>query len=90
MPQPDTPPPVNPGDGFQRLTWPDVAVLVVVICFAIFLMWRGLSAQTATITAVSTAAAVFALLLLPRRVTEAVKLLRAISRTVNHSDPGGA
>lgn len=90
MPSQDIPSPNNPSDGSQRLTWPEVAVLVVVIGFDIFLICRGLTAQTATITAITAAAAVLSLLLLPRRVTEVVKLLRAISRLVNHSDPGGA
>jgi len=89
MPSPGKPLPNNFGDGSQRLTWPEVAVLIVVIAFAIFLIWRGLTPQTATITAIGTAAAVLGLLVMPRRVTEVVKLLRMISRLANHSGPGG-
>jgi len=89
MPSPDTPSPDNPGDGSRRVTWPDVAVLVVVIGFDIFLMSRGLSIEYATITAITTAAAVLSLLLLPRRLAETVKLLRAIARSVTPPGPGG-
>jgi hypothetical protein len=89
MPSPDTPSPGNPGEGSQRLTWPEVAVVVVVVAFDIFLMWRGLTAEAATITAISTVTAVLSLLLLPRRITEVVKLLRTISRFADHSGPGG-
>jgi hypothetical protein len=87
---PDTPSPDGPGDGSRRVTWPEVAVLVVALGFDIFLMWRGLSVREATITTISTTAGVLAVLLLPRRVAEVVKLLRAISRSVTTSDPGGA
>lgn len=90
MPSPDKPSPSNSSDGSQRLTWPEVAVLVVVIAFAIFLIWRGLTPQTATITAIGTAAAVLSLLVLPRRVAEVMKLLRTISRLNGHSGSGGA
>ena len=90
MPSTDPPSPNTPGDGSQRFTWPEVAVLIVVLAFDIFLMSRGLTPQAATITAVTAAAAVLGLVLLPRRVTEVLKLLRAISRVVNHSDSGGA
>ncbi len=89
MPSTDTLSPDNPGDGSRRVTWPDVAVLVVVIGFDIFLMSRGLSIEDATITAITTAAAVLSLLLLPRRLAEAVKLLRAIARSVTPPGPGG-
>jgi hypothetical protein len=89
MPSPDTLSP-NPGDSSQRLTWPEVAVLVVVVAFDIFLIRLGLTAQAAAITAISTTAAVLGLLVLPRRVTEVVKLLHTISRTIGHSGPGGA
>jgi hypothetical protein len=88
-PSPDTPSPDNTADGSRRVTWPEVAVLVVVLGFDITLMSRGLSVREATITTITTTAAVLSLLLLPRRVTEAVKLLRAISRSVNPPGPGG-
>jgi hypothetical protein len=90
MPPPDTSPPNNPGDGSPRLTWPEVAVLGMVIAFDIFLIWRGVAPQAATITSIGTAAAVLTLLVVPRRLTEVMKLLRAISRIANHSGPGGA
>ena len=70
MPSPHTSPPNNPGDGSPRLTWPEVAVLAVVIAFDIFLIWRGVPPQTATITSIGTAAAVLGLLVVPRRITE--------------------
>jgi hypothetical protein len=75
--------------GPHRLGWPDVAVLVVVIGFVIFLMFRGLTAQAATITALYTVAAVLGLLLLPRRIGEVMQLLRTISRSVSGSGRGG-
>jgi hypothetical protein len=81
-------PPDDAGDSSRRVTWPDVAVLVVVIGFDVFLMSRGLSVQDATITAVSTVAAVLTMLLLPQRFAEAVRLLRAISRSAGTSGPG--
>ena len=90
MSSPDTSPPKNPSDGSPRLTWPEVAVLVAVIAFDIFLIWRGMPPQTATFTSIGTAAAVLGLLVVPRRITEVMKLLRAISRLTNHSGPGGA
>jgi hypothetical protein len=88
MPSSDALSPDNSGDGSQRLTWPEVAALTVVVAFDIFLMWRGLTAQAATITAVTTAAAVLGLLVLPRRVTEVIKQLHAISRFINRSGSG--
>ncbi|HEX6526508.1 MAG TPA: hypothetical protein VF070_41810 [Streptosporangiaceae bacterium] len=93
MPNPKEPPPGDPGDGSRHLTWPDVAVLIVVIGvvigFVIYLMSRGLTPRDAMITAITTTAAVLGLLLLPRRVTEALRLLRAIARSVSHPGPGG-
>lgn len=82
------PPPDDAGESPRRVTWPDVAVLVVVIGFDVFLMSRGLSVQDATVTAVSTAAAVLTMLLLPQRLAEGVRLLRAISRSTGASGPG--
>jgi len=87
---PHTPSPDNAADGSRRVTWPEVGVLVVALGFDIFLMSRGLSVRDATITTIATTAALLSLLLLPRRVIEAVKLLRAISRSVNPPGPGGA
>jgi hypothetical protein len=86
----DTPAPDGAGEGSRRVTWPEVAVLVVAFGFDIFLMSRGLSVRDATITTITTTVGVLAVLLLPRRVAEAVKLLRAISRSVGGSDSGGA
>jgi hypothetical protein len=85
-----TPPTDNAADGSRRVTWPEVAVLIAALGFDIFLMSRGLSVRDATITTVTTTASVLSLLLLPRRVTEALRLLRAISRSVNPPGPGGA
>jgi hypothetical protein len=78
------------GDGSSRFTWPEVAVLVIVLAFDGFLIWWGLTPQTATFIAVSATAAVLALLVVPRRLTEFVKLLRTISGLGNQSGPGGA
>ena len=86
----DSSSPGQAGDASRRVTWPDVAVLVAVIGFDIFLISRGLSIRSATITAVATAASVLSLLLLPRRFAEAVKLIRAISRAVTPPGNGGA
>jgi hypothetical protein len=76
------------GDGSRRVTWPEVAVLVAALAFDIYLMSRGLSVREATVTTISTVAGVLTVLLLPRRVAEAVKLIRAISRSVGASGSG--
>ena len=87
---PDFTLPDQVGDGSRRVTWPDVAVLIVVIGFAVFLMLRGLTVWDATITAIATAGGVLSMLLLPRRITEGLKLLRAISRSITPPGPGGS
>lgn len=72
-----------------RFTWQDVVVIVVTVGFIIFLMYRGMAVHTAAITAVSVIGATIFVVLLPRRINDAVKLLREIKSHLSTFGVGG-
>lgn len=73
-------------DGTIRLTWPEVATILAVFGFTAFLVCRGMPVHLASLQSVGTTAAVLTLVALPRRIAEAVKLLRGISQSVTPAD----
>jgi hypothetical protein len=76
------------GPSGPRFAWTDVAVLLIVIGFAVFLIYRGMSVQAAAITSVSTVSGTIIVVLVPRKLADWVRALQQINVTLGHL-PGG-